>query len=51
MENSHPEASVYQAVKLQANAGTAVDTESQSHEHSAIAMPEIFEGNLDEINW
>jgi hypothetical protein len=47
----HPEINVYQAVKAQANGGAAVHTSSQIDDEQTIAMPEIFEGNLDEINW
>ena len=47
----HPEASVYQAVKLQANAGASVDVGSNLNHESAIAIPVIFEGDLDDIDW
>lgn len=47
----HPETHVYQAVKAQANAGAAVNTDSQSDDESAISMPVFFEGDLDEIDW
>lgn len=47
----HPQASVYKAVKLQANSGAAVHTDSELDDHEAIAMPLIFEGDLDEIDW
>ena len=33
----HPETNVYQAVKLQANAGVTVEIDSQSNDESAIA--------------
>lgn len=47
----HPETEVYQAVKLQANGGAAVNTDSLINHDEAIAIPVVFEGDLDEINW
>jgi hypothetical protein len=47
----HPETHVYQAVKLQANAGAAVKTESTFDAESAIAIPVIFDGDLDDLDW
>jgi hypothetical protein len=47
----HPESNVYQAVKLQANAGAAVKINSQIDLDSAIAMPVIFDGDLDDFDW
>ena len=47
----HPEASVYQAVKLQANAGASINTELELDDESTIAIPVIFEGDLDDIDW
>jgi hypothetical protein len=38
----HPESKVYQAVRLQANDGVSVKTESQLDEQSAIAISAIF---------
>lgn len=47
----HPEAQVYKAVRLQANQGTSVNTESELDDQSAIAIPVIFNDDLDEIDW
>lgn len=51
IEISHPEAKVYEAVKTQANAGASVDVDSNLSDESAIAIPVIFEGDLDDIDW
>jgi len=48
----HPEAKVYEAVKLQANAGTGVNLEFElSDDDDAIAIPVFFDGNLDDLDW
>jgi hypothetical protein len=47
----HAETHVYQAVKLQDNAGAAVETESTFDAESAIAIPVIFDGDLDDLDW
>lgn len=47
----HPASNVYQAVKLQANAGAAIKINSQIDLDSAIAMPVIFDGDLDNLDW
>ena len=47
----HPETQVYHAVKLQANAGTAITTDSHVDDESAIAIPTIFDGDLADLDW
>lgn len=51
IEISHPEAQVYKAVKTQANAGAAVNTEFNLDDEGAIAIPEIFDDVLDDLDW
>ena len=47
----HPEASVYHAVKAQANGGVPMEIDSHSDDESAIAIPVIFDDVLDDIDW
>ena len=51
IEIKHPETLVYEAVKLQANGGAAVATQSQVNDDDAIAIPVFFEGDLDDLDW
>ena len=47
----NPEASVYHAVKAQANDGVTVEIDSHSDDESAIAIPVIFDDVLDDLDW
>ena len=46
----HPEASVYEAVKLQANRGTGIEVEAKSVDED-IAIPVFFDGDLEDVDW